>query len=177
MKALVFDTGPLSHFAKQQWLGVLRAVVGERVAKVPDAVVEELRNGVGVHPHLRFVLDAPWLEVHELADEAEIDAYRKFSKYLVVRNRNRGEAAVLALARTAGAVAVVDDSAARKAADRFGVEHVGTLGLLCEGIRGGLLTVPLVAQLADHLMEGDYRLPFRPGGFEKWASDHGLLTP
>ncbi|MDU0291404.1 hypothetical protein [Saccharothrix longispora] len=79
------------------------------------------------------------------------------------------------MAAVRGAVAVVDDSAARKAADRFGVEHVGTLGLLCESIRTGLLTVPLVAELADQLLEGEYRLPFRAGGFEKWATDHGLV--
>ncbi|MBY8847457.1 hypothetical protein [Saccharothrix longispora] len=49
-KPLVFDTGPLSHFAKQQWLGVLRAVVGGRQAMAPDAVEAELRDGVGAHP-------------------------------------------------------------------------------------------------------------------------------
>jgi len=27
---LIFDTGPLSHFARQNWLGVLKAVVGVR---------------------------------------------------------------------------------------------------------------------------------------------------
>ncbi len=32
---LVFDTSPLSHFAKENWLGVLRAVLGDR--KAPNA--------------------------------------------------------------------------------------------------------------------------------------------
>jgi predicted nucleic acid-binding protein len=79
------------------------------------------------------------------------------------------------LASINGGVAVVDDSAARKVADCHGVEHIGTLGLLCESIRSGLLTVPLVAQLADHLLEGEYRPPFLSGGFETWASDNGLV--
>jgi hypothetical protein len=34
----VFDTGQLSHFAKKQWLGVLRAVVNDRDALIPDLV-------------------------------------------------------------------------------------------------------------------------------------------
>ena len=42
-EVLVFDTGPLSHFAKEGWLGVLRAVTGRRTAVVPDTVADELR--------------------------------------------------------------------------------------------------------------------------------------
>lgn len=33
---LVFDTGPLSHFSMNNWLGPLKAVVGERRAVIPD---------------------------------------------------------------------------------------------------------------------------------------------
>lgn len=29
---LVFDTGPLNHFARESWLGVLKAVVGSCVS-------------------------------------------------------------------------------------------------------------------------------------------------
>jgi hypothetical protein len=43
-EVLVFDTSPLSHFAKQNWLGLLKAVVGERTAVIPDVVVDELRG-------------------------------------------------------------------------------------------------------------------------------------
>jgi hypothetical protein len=42
---LVFDTGPLSHFARQNWLGVLKAIVGDRRALIPDVVVDELCAG------------------------------------------------------------------------------------------------------------------------------------
>lgn len=49
-----------------------------------------------------------------------------------------------------------------------------TLGLLCDAIRQGLLTVPLVSALADDLMQDSYRLPFGPGGFAKWAAEQGL---
>jgi hypothetical protein len=51
----------------------------------------------------------------------------------------------------------------------------GTLGLLCDAIRDGLLTVKLVSAVADDLMTTQYRLPFGPGGFEKWASENGLV--
>lgn len=69
----------------------------------------------------------------------------------------------------------MDDGAARRAAKSAGVSVQGTLGLLCEAIRSGLLTVPMVADLADHLLETEYRLPFASGGFELWAKDNGMV--
>jgi hypothetical protein len=43
-------------------------------------------------------------------------------------------------------------------------------------LRLELLTVRLVSALADDLLTGAYRLPFGPGGFEKWSSESGLLA-
>jgi hypothetical protein len=33
----------------------------------------------------------------------------------------------------------------------------------------------MTAQLADDLLATQYRLPFSPGGFERWASHNGML--
>lgn len=56
---LVFDTGPLCHIALEGWLGVLKAVVGERTALVPDVVVDELRAGAGRDSRFRQCLTHP----------------------------------------------------------------------------------------------------------------------
>jgi predicted nucleic acid-binding protein len=82
---------------------------------------------------------------------------------------------VLALAATIGGSAVVDDGAARKAAADHAVPLRPTLSLLCDAIRQGLLTVSLVSALADDLLTSNYRLPFGPGGFERWAKGEGQL--
>jgi predicted nucleic acid-binding protein len=171
----VFDTGPLSHFARENWLGVLKAVVGSRTAMIPDMVVEELQNGARRDSRIQAALDASCIEHRELLDEQELESYRSFAELLVYRERNRGEAAVLALAATTNGIAVVDDGAGRRAAQQSGVRCKPTLSLLCDAIRQGLLTVPLVSALADDLLAGVYRLPFGPGGFEKWAAENGLL--
>lgn len=173
---LVFDTGPLSHFARAGWLGVLKAVVGSRTAVIPDVVEDELRTGADRERSLQAVLDATWLERRVLRTDEEIVAFAEFSELLVRRDRNRGEAGVLALAATAGAVAVIDDGAARRAADARTVAYRPTLALLCEAIRLELLTVRLVSALADDLIAGQYRLPFGPGRFEKWASENAELV-
>ncbi|BAD55789.1 hypothetical protein [Nocardia farcinica] len=174
-RTLVFDTSPLCHFARSDWLGVLKAVVGERAAVIPDVVAFELRNLASNDDRIGAVLRAPWIEHRELRNPQELAAFAQFSARLVRRNRNRGEAGVLALARTLPGIAVVDDAAGRRAARDYSIEYCPTLRLLCEAIRTGLLTVPLVSALADDLLINEYRLPFAPGGFEKWAREHGML--
>ena len=41
----MFDTGPLSHFARARWLNVLKIVRGDKRAVIPEAVVTELKIG------------------------------------------------------------------------------------------------------------------------------------
>ncbi|WP_260195408.1 hypothetical protein [Actinophytocola gossypii] len=174
---LVFDNGPLCHFAREGWLGILRTVVGTRTAVVPDTVVDELRAGAQGRPHVQLVLDAPWLHHRSLVSETELEAFTQFASLLVARGRNVGESGVLAYAKANGAVAVIDDGPARKIARASGISHIGTLGLLCEALRESQLTVELISTVADHLLEGEYRLPFQAGGFAKWAHDQGLIPP
>jgi predicted nucleic acid-binding protein len=172
---LVFDTGPLSHFAQQGWLGILRLVIGDRTAVIPDTVVDELRAGTQGRAHLQLVLDTPWIEHRVLMSEDELNEFTRFAALLVAKGRNLGESGVLAYAKANGATAVVDDGPARKIARANNVSHQGTLGLLCEALRGKLLSIDLISTVVDHLLEGEYRLPFKAGGFRKWAHDEGLI--
>jgi predicted nucleic acid-binding protein len=174
-QTLVFDTGPLSHFAEQGWLGVLKFVLGSRAAVIPDVVVAELRAGLPGRPHLQQVLDATWIQHHELTSDDELDAFGQFAGVLVAGSRNRGEAGVLAYAKTHGALAVLDDGPARKAAASFDVAFKGTLALLCDAVREGQLTLTMVSALVDDLLESEYRLSCPPGGFGQWAIDNGVL--
>lgn len=173
---LVFDTGPLCHFAQENWLGVLKAVVGKRTAVIPDVVAEELRIGAARDRRIHAVLDATWIGLRELRTDEEITAFTRFSTLLVRGDHNLGEAAVLALASTCGGTAVVDDGAARRAARQHRVAMKPTLALLCEAVRSGLLTIELASACADDLVTGQYRVPFRPGEFEKWARENLLLS-
>lgn len=172
---LVFDTGPLSHFAKAGWLGVLKAVAGNSRAVIPDAVVAELETGSRTDPRLQAILDADWIEHHVLTTDTEARAFTRFSSALASGKRNLGEAAVLALAETLPGVAVIDDAAGRKAAQAHGIPLRPTLTLLCDALREGLLTLSLVSALADDLLATNYRLPFKPGGFETWANENNMF--
>lgn len=175
MDTLVFDTGPLSHFARADMLGVLKIVVGERRAIVPDAVATELEQGRSSHPRLHTVLEADWIERRPIATAAERRAFQWFSKRLVSGDRNVGDAAVLALAQTLPALAVIDDRAASALAKKERVNLARTLNLLCQAIHSGLLTVDFVSDMADELNRTEYRLPFGPGEFKEWATRENLF--
>jgi len=169
---LVFDTGPLMHFARSGWLGPLRHVIAPRTAQVPDIVTLELEVAAARDIRVRPVLDLEWLSSRELSSDDELLAFAEFAACLVRGERNRGEAGVLALATTTGGTAVLDDGAARKIAGVKGIPFTGTLGLLCESIRQGFLTWRAASALADDLLSSDYRLPFHRGEFEKWAREN-----
>jgi predicted nucleic acid-binding protein len=172
----VLDTAPLSHFARSQWLGVLKTVLQGARVLVPDVVGAELRSAASRHSYLQAVLDAEWIEEVSLNSPEQLTAFVHYEQRLVGPDgRNVGECGVLALAETTmNAVAVIDDRVAGLAARERNVEVRRTLGLLCEAIRKGLLSVSLVSALADDLLETSYRLPFGPGGFARWAADQGL---
>lgn len=175
MDVLVFDTGPLSHFARADILGVLKIVVGERRAVVPEAVVTELREGVHLDSRIQTVLDAGWIEHRAISAGEEVEAYGRFSKRLVFRDRNVGDAAVLALAHAMPARAVIDDRDACDIASKEGVALSRTLNLLCEAVHSQLLTLDFVSEIADELIRTEYRLPFGPGEFKAWAVRESLF--
>lgn len=172
---LVFDTGPLSHFSESQWLGVLKAVAGDRPVIIPDVVQDEIAKSVNEYPHLRAVLDADWIQVRPLGSAAELAAFATYAQRLVVGDRNQGECGVLATAQHLPGEAVLDDFAGSTVAKENGIKVTGTLGLLCQSIRAGLLTVDLVSALADDLLLTEYYMPFKAGEFRRWALEDGAL--
>lgn len=176
MEPLIFDTGPLSHFARIESLEVLRIIAGERRCIVPEAVVAELRRGVQRDSRIQAVLEAGWIEKREAPTDDELAAYATFASRLVSGGRNVGDAAVLALAKTLPGQAVIDDRIAHRIGTRAGVACTRTLRLLCEGIRSNLLTHDDVSDLADELIATDYHLPFGPGEFVKWAEENDLAA-
>lgn len=173
----VVDTGPLSHFAKAGWLGVLKMLAPEHRIVIPDVVDAELRREAAHRSCPPCVRAQDWIEVRTIDSDAELSAFGRYHGLLVGDNgRNVGECGVLALAEVHHWTAVVDDQEACRAARRAGsVEVRRTLGLLCDAVRQGLLTRTMISAVADDLARSKYRVPFEPGGFIWWAEEKGLL--
>lgn len=173
--AVVFDTGPLRHFALRGWLGVLKFLTNDRAVLIPGTVEDELKRQAHGEPGLQQVLQADWITVDRSTDIEFLTAFARYETRLVVDGNNLGECGVLALGSTRGYELVLDDATPRRIAQDEGLRVTATLPLLCEAIRAKQLTVPLVEALADDLIIGTYYLPFQPGGFRRWALENGLL--
>ena len=171
----VFDTGPLRHFALQQWLGVLKYLCRDYDVMIPESVEAELKDQSRTDPGLLQVLDADWITVDRGTDLAYLQAFAGFERLLAAGGRNTGECGVLALGKTRGHELIVDDRVASSLARRERLNCRGTLALLCDAIREEKLTVAMVSDLADDLLGGEYRLPFKKGRFAQWAEENGLI--
>lgn len=173
--ALVFDTGPLRHFAVQGWLRTLDFLAGDRTVIIPESVERELRDQAHRLPVLHEVLMADWIVKDRSDDLSFVAAFGRYEERLVVGDANRGECGVLALGEVRGYEAVLDDAVPRALAEEHNIRVTATVPLLCQAIREGRLTVSMVEKVADDLIAGEYYLPFGPGEFRRYALESGLI--
>lgn len=127
-------------------LSLLPALVGRVI--VPPAVVAELTVGRMQGMSLPDPTDLEWVTVRRPAGAAVLP---------LVTDLRPGETEVLALAlESPDAVAILDDALARQVAETLGIRLTGTLGVLLNAKRSGLVTA--VAPLLDHLQALRFRL-------------------
>jgi predicted nucleic acid-binding protein len=175
MTALVFDSSPLSHFARVGRLAILDRLTVRYRRVVPRAVLDEIREGETQYPPLADVRGADWLEVVPCDGLPELRVLSHYVQILGSGQRDIGEAAVLAWAEVNNGVAVIDERAGTRAAQARGVAVHGTLWLIVNGIRAGELSLSDAERLVDRLREVDARLPCTGGELFQWAKDRGLL--
>lgn len=146
MPEVICNTSPIQYLHQLGLLHVLHALAGEVI--VPPAVVEELAEGRASGVSLPDVTALDWITVRRPVSERAIP---------LVTNLGRGETEVLMLAlESREAVVVLDDALARRVAETLGLRLTGTLGLLLDAKRAGL--VPAVGPLLDQLQELRFRV-------------------
>ena len=175
MAVLVFDSAPLSAFARARQLPMLDRLAGPEERVTTSAVIEELRAGLGDHPELQDAIDLPWLRIEPLADLDELVHFAKFALRFGSGTHDVGEATVLAYAEAHQAIAFTDDQLAVQVGREHGVKVVRTLALVARGVRTSLLTEPEAVRLVDELIRAGGRYPFGGGEFMAWARSQGLL--
>lgn len=127
MRVLVLDNTVLSHFARAGQLDALRSLVASFRCVTPAQVSKELVAGIAEHPALARAVHLEWVEVVEVVEVEEVVAFARCkAEFGGGQDRNNGEAAILAWASIHGAVAIVDERPATRAARRDGVEVHGT---------------------------------------------------
>ena len=159
MDALVFDSAPLSCFARAGQLPLLERLTEGFTRVTTQAVLDELRDGAGEYPALRAALELPWLRIESLGSLEEMKLFAAYLQPLGAGKHNIGEATVLAWAEAHRAIAFTDDELAVQIARRRGVDVKRTLALVARGVRQGLLQEAEAQVLIDELLLADARFP------------------
>jgi predicted nucleic acid-binding protein len=129
LRELICDTSVLSTLYQAGLLGVLERL--GCVVTIPRAVERELLAGRDAGYNVPDATDFEWIGIREPRATPSLPE---------AENLGPGESAVLWLAiETPDSVAVLDDNAAREVAGQLGLPFTGTLGLLLDAKRLGLI--------------------------------------
>ncbi|WP_419926139.1 hypothetical protein [Candidatus Poriferisocius sp.] len=173
---LVFDNSPLSHFARAGKLNTLEELVHGYRCFVPVEVREEIVKGMVAFPDIAEALVVPWLEPIEIAEFRELAAFARYKSELGGGpHENTGEAAVLAWTSVHGGVAVIDERAGSRLAQRDGRLVQDSMWLVAQGVQSGILDRSEAENLVDDLRATDMRLPVNGKEFFAWAYQKGLI--
>lgn len=159
----LIDTAVLSNFAAIGRLDLLRSLWG--TLYIAQAVYEEVQDGLKggyaflaeVEARVTPVHPNGWLTLINLEDEATVAVYKAMPTYL-----HGGEAVSLALAQQRSWTFLTDDKDARRFAARSGVQVMGTLGILLQLIRQGILPLAEANELLEQMrVQARYYTPVK----------------
>ncbi len=144
-RVVVADTGPLIILSGISQLFLLKKMY--RTIHIPQTVFEELQLGLS-YPEtksLTAALDAGWIEVHHLEENA-YPAFKELKKVV-----DPGEAEAIVLGKKIGCdFLIIDDRKGRKVAVNHGLQIVGVAGILLAAKHKGYINAvkPLVEKMA-----------------------------
>jgi predicted nucleic acid-binding protein len=126
---MVADTGPIIAFARIGRLDLLRQVVGELV--IPPAVYEELTGRGHERPGAAEVIHGEWIQRRMVRDQAMIAQLPPIL--------HAGEREAIVLAEELQAQLLIDEQRGRNIATARGITVLGSLRILIEAKRRGLI--------------------------------------
>ena len=142
----IVDTSALLYLHLAGALSLFEALFARTI--VPEAVWAELRVGADAGIDVPKASSMPWA----ILLSAKSNQLPGDTEHL-----GPGEVAVLSLGlELAGSIVVLDDSAARATARSLGLTMTGTLGILLEAKRSGLIAA--VRPIMDQIQADGFRL-------------------
>jgi len=130
---VVVDNTVLSNFAQVHIDSVVVSLWGDQVCTTPE-VISEYRAGIKAVG----LPSSAWrlLKVTELSS-SEIDFAASLSTKL-----GAGESSCIAIAYMRNAILATDDLFARRIADRYHLQKIGTVGILVQCVKREVLSLP-----------------------------------
>lgn len=149
----ISNAGPLIHLSRAALLHLLRQLYGQVL--IPEAVRVEVvdrgkRGGFADALRVENGLVEGWIRV----EVAEVP--KEFASTAETAGLETAEATVIYHAYRAGAVTLLDDEAARVFARTLGVEVRGSIGVILEALKRGLITSREALEGLERLSEAMY---------------------
>lgn len=142
---VICDTSPIQYLYQLELIDIIPKLANQ--VFVPSAVVEEIKTGHSLGVNLPKLEELDWVTVRRPISELALP---------LVSNLGPGETEVSMLAlEMKEAVAVLDDALARQMAETLELRLTGTLGLLLDAKKAGL--VPALRPLLDKLQSLQFR--------------------
>jgi len=146
LSEVICNTSPIQYLHQLELLHILHALARQVI--VPPAVVDELAEGRALGVNLPDLTTLDWVTVRRPVSELAVP---------LVTDLGLGETEVLMLAlESREAIVVLDDALARRVGETFGLRLTGTLGLLLDAKRAGL--IPAVGPLLHQLQALRFRV-------------------
>jgi uncharacterized protein len=143
---IISNTSPLQYLHQLELLPVFPALAGHVI--IPPAVVEEIEVGRAAGVNLPDLSKLEWISVRRPKAESALP---------LVTDLGPGETEVLMLGlELKESIVVLDDAFARQVAETLAVRFTGTLGLLLDAKRSGI--IPSIRPLLDQLQQLRFRL-------------------
>ena len=141
---IVSDSGPIIAFSRVGRLDILKRLFGHVI--IPDAVYEELVVMGKGRPGEPEVRQSEWIQRRSVRNRERMD---RFSQSL-----HEGERDAISLARELAAPLLIDERRGRRTATDMGVTVIGSLAVLAQGHRAGL--VEDMPALVQDILESGY---------------------
>lgn len=146
MREVIADTSPIQYLHQTGLLDLLPTLYSQVL--VPQAVVDELRQGLLQGVELPDIERLPWLIVRQVPSDLLVPS---------LPNLGIGELEALSLARSLpDSTVILDDAFARQYARELDLRMTGTLGILLKAKHDGILDA--IAPILDQLDTLKFRL-------------------
>ncbi|GAB3688165.1 hypothetical protein GCM10028857_22020 [Salinarchaeum chitinilyticum] len=149
----VFDATPLIYLAKVERLSLVLGTVSEAVVPEPvhrEVVVDGIEAGHADARRVERAIDEAALRVVPVSDADTFDR--------IVRNERLtdADAAVLAVAASADAIAVMDEQYGRDVADAEGIPTRGTAFLVLRALRDDHIDAEEARTIVDDMVDAGW---------------------
>ena len=146
MPEIICDTSAIQYLHQIGHLSLLSALAKNVI--IPPHVVRELEVGRNLGINLPDIRTLNWITIRSPLSIAALP---------LVKDLGPGETQVLALAlELSNAVVILDDNLARQVARSLDISLMGTLGILLDAKRAGM--VPVIMPILDQLQALGFRL-------------------